>query len=163
MAIRLIKIQGYHLRLKRWRKPEVALVEAIDAETIRVRFNEDVKYSHATNKANYELRDSDGIRIDETDIDKIRAANGLKDDDTDVYDIKMKKDKKLTGDKYTLKIKNIADTSDNVMEDYEAKFDGEDDEAPTVKGISRTEKKVFVRFSEKMDRASLRKLKTTDL
>lgn len=138
-------------------KPEVVSVEAIDSETIRVRFNEDVKYRHATNKSNYELRDSNGIRIDETDIDKIEAANGLTDDDTDVYDIKMKTDKKLTGDKYTLKIKNIADTSDNVMDDCETKFNGEDDEAPTVKGISRTEKKVFVRFSEKMDRASLRK------
>ncbi|KIN80597.1 cell wall-binding repeat-containing protein [Clostridium botulinum] len=138
-------------------KPEVVSVEAIDSETIRVRFNEDVKYRHATNKSNYELRDSNGIRIDETDIDKIEAANGLTDDDTDVYDIKMKTDKKLTGDKYTLKIKNIADTSDNVMDDCETKFNGEDDEAPTVLGVSRTKKKVFVRFSEKMDRASLRK------
>ncbi|WP_434284318.1 cell wall-binding repeat-containing protein [Clostridium botulinum] len=138
-------------------KPEVVSVEAIDAETIRVRFSEDVKYSNAINTSNYELRDSDGIRIDGTDIDKIEAANGLTDDDTDVYDIKMKTDKKLTGDKYTLKIKNIADTSDNVMDDCETKFNGEDDEAPTVKGVSRTTKKVFVRFSEKMDRASLRK------
>ena len=136
-------------------KPEVVSVEAIDAETIRVRFSEDVKYSNAINTSNYELRDSNGIRIDGTDIDKIEAANGS-DSDTDVYDIKMKDGKKLTGDKYTLKIKNIADTSDNVMEDSETEFNGEDDEAPTVKGISRTEKKVFVRFSEKMDRASLR-------
>ncbi|MBD5644983.1 cell wall-binding repeat-containing protein [Clostridium botulinum] len=137
-------------------KPEVVSVEAIDAETIRVRFSEDVKYSNAINTSNYELRDSDGIRIDGTDIDKIEAANGST-SDTDVYDIKMKSGKKLTGDKYTLKIKNIADTSDNVMEDSETKFNGEDDEAPTVKGVSRTTKKVFVRFSEKMDRASLRK------
>lgn len=136
-------------------KPEVVSVEAIDAETIRVRFSEDVKYSNAINTSNYELRDSDGIRIDGTDIDKIEAANGST-SDTDVYDIKMKSGKKLTGDKYTLKIKNIADTSDNVMEDSEIKFNGEDDEAPTIKGISRTDKKVFVRFSEKMDRASLR-------
>ncbi|NFC89356.1 cell wall-binding repeat-containing protein [Clostridium botulinum] len=137
-------------------KPEVVSVEAIDAETIRVRFNEDVKNSNARNKSNYELRDSDGIRIDKTYIEKVEATNGSK-DDTDVYDIKMYPDKKLTGDKYTLKVKNIADTSDNVMDDYETEFKGEDDEAPTVLGVSRSEEKVFVRFSEKMDRASLRK------
>ncbi|ACQ54143.1 cell wall-binding repeat-containing protein [Clostridium botulinum] len=136
-------------------KPEVVLVEAIDAETIRVRFNEDVKYKHAINKSNYELRDSDGIRID-GDIKDIVAANGTE-DDTDVYDIKMDKSKNLTGDKYTLKIKNIADTSDNVMDDYETEFKGEDDEAPTVKGVAQNGKKVIVRFSEKMDRTSLRK------
>ncbi|WP_225893149.1 cell wall-binding repeat-containing protein [Clostridium botulinum] len=136
-------------------KPEVVLVEAIDAETIRVRFNEDVKYKHAINESNYELRDSDGIRID-GDIKEIVAANGTE-DDTDVYDIKMKKGKNLTGDKYTLKIKNIADTSDNVMDDYETEFKGEDDEAPTVKGVAQNGKKVIVRFSEKMDRTSLRK------
>lgn len=61
----------------------------------------------------------------------------------------MKTDKKLTGDKYTLKIKNIADTSDNVMDDCETKFNGEDDEAPTVKGISRTEKKYLLDFQKK--------------
>ncbi len=120
-------------------KPEVVLVEAIDAETIRVRFNEDVKYKHAINKSNYELRDSDGIRID-GDIKDIVAANGTE-DDTDVYDIKMDKSKNLTGDKYTLKIKNIADTSDNVMDDYETEFKGEDDEAPTVKGVAQNGKK----------------------
>ncbi|WP_243249709.1 cell wall-binding repeat-containing protein [Clostridium botulinum] len=136
-------------------KPEVVLVEAIDAETIRVRFNEDVKYKHAINESNYELRDSDGIRID-GDIKEIVAANGTE-DDTDVYDIKMKKGKNLTGDKYTLKIKNIADTSDNVMDDCETEFKGEDDEAPTVKGVAQNGKKVIVRFSEKMDRTSLRK------
>ncbi|MBY6955834.1 cell wall-binding repeat-containing protein [Clostridium botulinum] len=136
-------------------KPEVVLVEAIDAETIRVRFNEDVKYKHAINESNYELRDSDGIRID-GDIKEIVAANGTE-DDTDVYDIKMGKGKNLTGDKYTLKIKNIADTSDNVMDDYETEFKGEDDEAPTVKGVAQNGKKVIVRFSEKMDRTSLRK------
>ncbi|NFB18520.1 cell wall-binding repeat-containing protein [Clostridium botulinum] len=136
-------------------KPEVVSVEAIDSETIRVKFNEDVKHSNATNKSNYELRDSDGIRID-GDIDRVDAAN-KSDGDTDVYDIKMKTKKKLTGAKYTLKVKNIADTSDNVMDDYETEFKGEDDEAPTVTGVSRSGEKVFVRFSEKMDRASLRK------
>ncbi len=69
----------------------------------------------------------------------------------------MDKSKNLTGDKYTLKIKNIADTSDNVMDDYETEFKGEDDEAPTVKGVAQNGKKVIVRFSEKMDRTSLRK------
>ncbi|WP_261782884.1 cell wall-binding repeat-containing protein [Clostridium botulinum] len=134
-------------------KPEVVNVEAIDSETIRVKFNKDVKNSNATNKSNYELRDSNGIRID-GDINKVEAANKST-GDTNVYDIKM--DEKLTGDKYTLKVKNIADTSDNVMDDYETEFKGEDDEAPTVLGVSRNAEKVFVRFSEKMDRASLRK------
>lgn len=53
----------------------------------------------------------------------------------------MGKGKNLTGDKYTLKIKNIADTSDNVMDDYETEFKGEDDEAPTVKGVAQNGKK----------------------
>ncbi|APQ98236.1 cell wall-binding repeat-containing protein [Clostridium botulinum] len=136
-------------------KPEVVNVEAIDAETIRVKFNKDVKNSNARNKSNYELRDSNGIRID-GDIDRVDAANKSK-EDTDVYDIKMDTTKKLTGDKYTLKVKNIADTSDNVMDDYETEFRGEDDEAPEVLAVSRSNEKVFVRFSEKMDRASLRK------
>ncbi len=54
----------------------------------------------------------------------------------------MKTDKKLTGDKYTLKIKNIADTSDNVMDDCETKFNGEDDEAPTVKVFQEQRKSI---------------------
>ncbi|MEL5864040.1 cell wall-binding repeat-containing protein, partial [Clostridium cochlearium] len=112
-------------------KPKVVSVQSIDAETIRVRFSEDVKHSHATNKSNYELKDSNGTDITNSDIDDIVAANGTE-DDTDVYDIKMKKEKKLTGAKYTLKIKNVADTSDNVMDDYTATLNGEDDEAPKV-------------------------------
>lgn len=132
-------------------------IESIDAETIRVRFSEDVKYSNATNKSNYELKDLNGIDITNSDIDYIVAANGTK-DDTNVYDIKM--NKKLTGSKYTLKVKNIADTSDNVMDDYENTFKGEDDEAPTVIGVSQMKNdeknKVVVRFSERMDRSSVR-------
>lgn len=65
-------------------------IESIDAETIRVRFSEDVKYSNATNKSNYELKDLNGIDITNSDIDYIVAANGTK-DDTNVYDIKMNK------------------------------------------------------------------------
>lgn len=137
-------------------KPKVVSVQSIDAETIRVRFNEDVKYSHATNKSNYELKDSNGTDITNSDIDDIVAANGTE-DDTNVYDIKM--EKKLTGAKYTLKIKNVADTSDNVMDDYTATLNGEDDEAPTVDGVTQKQdekKKVIIRFSEKMDRSSVR-------
>ncbi|WP_076236568.1 cell wall-binding repeat-containing protein [Clostridium botulinum] len=138
-------------------KPRVINIESIDAETIRVRFSEDVKYSNATNKSNYELKDSNGIDITNSDIKEVVAANGTK-DDTNVYDIKM--NKKLTGSKYTLKVKNIADTSDNVMDDYENTFKGEDDEAPTVIGVSQMKNdeknKVVVRFSERMDRSSVR-------
>ncbi|HCL4570762.1 TPA: cell wall-binding repeat-containing protein [Clostridium botulinum] len=138
-------------------KPRVINIESIDAETIRVRFSEDVKYNNATNKSNYELKDLNGIDITNSDIDYIVAANGTK-DDTNVYDIKM--NKKLTGSKYTLKVKNIADTSDNVMDDYENTFTGEDDEAPTVIGVSQMKNdeknKVIVRFSERMDRSSVR-------
>ncbi|KOM96376.1 cell surface protein [Clostridium botulinum] len=138
-------------------KPRVINIESIDAETIRVRFSEDVKYSNATNKSNYELKDSNGIDITNSDIKEVVSANGKK-DDTNVYDIKM--DKKLTGSKYTLKVKNIADTSDNVMDDYENTFKGEDDEAPTVIGVSQMKNdeknKVVVRFSERMDRSSVR-------
>lgn len=137
-------------------KPKVVSVQSIDAETIRVRFSEDVKHSHATNKSNYELKDSNGTDITNSDIDDIVAANGTE-DDTNVYDIKM--EKKLTGAKYTLKIKNVADTSDNVMDDYTATLNGEDDEAPTVDGVTQKQdekKKVIIRFSEKMDRSSVR-------
>ncbi|EJO5346287.1 cell wall-binding repeat-containing protein [Clostridium botulinum] len=139
-------------------KPEVLGVESIDAETIRVRFNEDVKYSNATNKSNYELKDSNGIDITNSDIEDVVATNGTK-DDTNVYDIKMYSAKKLTGAKYTLKVKNIADTSDNVMDDYETKFKGADDQAPKVDGVSKNKdekNKVIIRFSERMDRSSVR-------
>lgn len=144
-------------------KPKVAAVTSIDAETIRIRFSEDVKYKHATTQDNYELKDADGVDVTDEyikeeynkDTDEgIKAANGTK-DDTDVYDIKLSK--KLTGGKYTLKIKNIADTSDNVMDDYTTTFNGEDDEAPEVNGIKYIGKKIIVQFSEEMDKASLRK------
>jgi putative cell wall-binding protein len=137
-------------------KPKVAAVTSIDAETIRVRFTEDVRYNHATNRSNYELKDSTGTDIT-SDIDEIKAANGTTTDDTDVYDIKMLKDYKLSGSKYTLKIENIADTSDNVMDDYTATINGEDDEAPEVDGVRRNGEKIIIKFSEEMDRASLRK------
>ncbi|MEL5900300.1 Ig-like domain-containing protein [Clostridium sporogenes] len=150
-------------------KPKVASVTSIDANTIRVRFTEDVRYNHAVNKSNYELKDSNGTNITDEyfETDAISAANGKKDKDTDVYDIKLKKE--LTSKKYTLKIENIADTSDNVMDDYTATFNGEDDEAPfvekAVKKVTKSEKdatkvtkvEVVIQFSEEMDRASLRK------
>ncbi|RXI74943.1 cell wall-binding repeat-containing protein [Clostridium tetani] len=143
-------------------KPKVVSVTSIDSETIRVRFSEDVKNTHATNKDNYELKDKSGSDIS-SDIKEVKAANGTDTDDTDVYDIKMDSEKNLTGSKYTLKIKNIADTSDNVMDDYTATLNGEDDEAPTVFKVKkytdsdRNKEKITIEFSEEMDKASIRK------
>ncbi|NOH16078.1 cell wall-binding repeat-containing protein [Clostridium cochlearium] len=149
-------------------KPKVASVTSIDANTIRVRFTEDVRYNHAVNESNYELKDSKGTNITDEyfETNAISAANGKKDKDTDVYDIKLKKE--LTSKKYTLKIENIADTSDNVMDDYTATFNGEDDEAPYVKkavkkitksndGSKVTKYEVIVQFSEDMNKTTLRK------
>ncbi|NRS87093.1 hypothetical protein BD780_004318 [Clostridium tetanomorphum] len=136
-------------------KPKVASITSIDAETIRVRFTEDVRYTHATNTKNYELKDSSGTDIS-SDIKEVKAANGT-DDDTDVYDIKLKDEKNLSSKKYTLKIKNIADTSDNIMDDYEGQLNGEDDVAPKVDGARRDGKKIVIQFSEEMDSSSVKK------
>ncbi|STA91582.1 cell wall-binding repeat-containing protein [Clostridium cochlearium] len=141
-------------------KPTVASVVAIDSETIRIRFSEDVRNSHATTTENYELKDSDGTDISSY-IDKVEVVNGDKGDSVDVYDLKIDSENKLTGNKYTLKIKNIADTSDNVMDDYTATFNGEDDKAPKVDKVAKLSEdgkdKVIVQFSEEMDSSTIRK------
>lgn len=133
-------------------KPKVANVLTVDDSTIRVVFDKDVSKSSAINSKNYTLRDSKGSKISlESENTKISDS---------IYDIKLYKDAKLDGSKYTLKIESISDLAGNVMDEYTATINGEEI-VPEVKDAMIVEKeknKVVVVFGQEMKASSVNKL-----
>ncbi|MHC6178739.1 cell wall-binding repeat-containing protein [Clostridium sp. JNZ X4-2] len=146
-------------------KPTVLSASVIDNTTLRVQFSEDVKYNYATNKDNYELKDSSDVDVMHTDKDKIDivASNG-KSDDTDTYDIKFDNTStKLDSSKYTLTVKNVVDLANepNKMDDQTVDVDGDTSESPSLNDIEAFQKKdstteVAIYFGKEMDSSSLR-------
>lgn len=139
-------------------KPQVTNVTITDNDTIRVKFNKDVSNSYATAKGNYKIVDSNG-----TDISyKINYITSVYVDGNSkkTFDIKFTDDNALKGLKYTITIKNIADTNSvsNIMEPYTTVLSGTNDEQPTVTEIVRRSddsKAVAIFFNKAMDEDSL--------
>ncbi|MBC2581579.1 cell wall-binding repeat-containing protein [Clostridium sp. DJ247] len=138
-------------------KPTVTNVAMIDSSTIRVTFSKDIDKTYATKVSNYTLKDNSDLDIT-NHIAYIRPANSnITDNSTasvnsisndNVWDIKMKSgdDNKLTGSKYTLKIKNLIDTTSNrnVMDEYTTTLTGNDDVAPKIAQVSSIDTRLAV-------------------
>lgn len=163
-------------------KPTVVKLEAIDNETIHVKYSKDVDNTYATQKDNYVLKDEKGTDISEH-IKSIANTSGNSDDASDYY-IKLYKFKstmesekglpisagdeneewRLTQQKYTLTIKNIRDTAStpNIMDDYPGVISNVNDTVkPMGTGIYKKDRgtgdkdKVVVYFSKSMDTSTL--------
>ncbi|MBP2033725.1 putative cell wall-binding protein/acyl carrier protein [Clostridium algifaecis] len=117
-------------------KPKITSSSIIDSETIRIKFNKEVTRSYAQDKGNYTITDSDGNDITYK-IDSINSISIDGNSNTN-FDIKLKDDA-LKGSKYTLTIKNVADTSSpaNIMDTYTTLLAGTDDEGLNVTKIVR--------------------------
>ncbi|WPC42240.1 cell wall-binding repeat-containing protein [Clostridium sp. JS66] len=160
-------------------KPTVLDAKIEDSETIRLRFSKDIDATYAIHSNNYVLKDSTGLDIT-SHIKEIKPSTGVKKsdgswDDSKTWDIKMYKnpaekggstdsttDWRLTGSKYSLTIKNLADTTSNknMMDPWDTQLTGTDDVAPKVTAVyaksqtstdSDWKQKVVVYFSEAMD------------
>lgn len=168
-------------------KPTVTDVNMIDSETIRVTFSKDIDWNYATDLKNYTLKDAHGVDISNhiriakpanmSVGDTDTKDNISKGDNDKVWDIKMWKnagdakskgisttdpstdDWRLTGSKYTLTIKNLADTTSNrnVIDEYNTTLNGTDDVAPKMNefAYATSPKKVVLTFTEAMDSSTL--------
>lgn len=142
-------------------KPSVSSVEALDDDTIRVRFNKDVDVNYAANVSNYKIQDNDGTDItndSECGVDDITVPGGST-TTANVFDINMKD--KLVDSQYTITIKNIQDTAStpNVMDDYSTTFDGSGDVNAKVTGVYAVTgdncRKITLVFNKEMDSSTL--------
>ncbi len=167
-------------------KPTVLTSDMVDSETIRLKFSKDIDATYATQISNYTLKDSSGLDIT-AHIKEIKPSTSVKTDsgawdNCDAWDIKMYKnpaekdstssdqttDWRLTGSKYSLTVKNLADTTSNrnAMAEWNTTLNGNDDVAPKVTAVyaksatdsdSDAYRKVVVYFSEAMNTSTLTK------
>ncbi|MCT8978544.1 cell wall-binding repeat-containing protein [Clostridium sp. CX1] len=143
-------------------KPQVTNVSLIDDDTIRVKFNKDVSNSYATNRSNYKLIDSDGTDVTYK-IDYIKSVY-MDGNDKRTFDINFQSNNDLKGSKFTLTIKNIADTNStsNVMDTYTTVISGLADGGPKVTSIVKVvddDQSLVIFFDKTMDQSSLCELK----
>lgn len=152
-------------------KPKVVSAASVDNQTIRIKFNKNMKYEYAINRVNYKLLDSKGVNIS-NHIKEIKSSNEVI-GDTDTYDVKLYKtageagasssydDSEyfcLTGKTVSLKIKNLVDTavSANMMDEYTATITSVDNIAPKVEAVYGkytidNTYEIIIYFSEEMD------------
>lgn len=138
-------------------QPEITSASILDSETIRIKFNKDVVRSYATDKGNYDIKDSDGNNINY----KIKyiSTKTVDGNNNRTFDIKFE-DNSLNGLKYTLSVQNIVDTEShpNVMKSYSSVVSGTNDEGVKVtKIIKRADKDnaVTIFFSKTMNDSEL--------
>lgn len=139
-------------------KPQITNVSTIDDNIIRIKFNKDVSNSYATSQYNYKIVDSDGNDVSY----KINSISSVYIDGNDkrTYDIKFKTKNDLKGSKFTLTVKNIADTSSpsNVMDTYTTVIKGLDDDGPRVTSIVKVydnDQALVIFFDKTMDESTL--------
>lgn len=135
-------------------KPAVLSASVIDNTHIRVKFSEAAENQYATGKGNYILQDSNGSILSYISTVYVDTASSFS--DTFILSLNTA----LTGDKYTLKIRNIADLArtPNIMDDYTIELTWKDSEAPTITeevAPAGSSSQVTVYFSEAMDRLSI--------
>nr|WP_278001674.1 hypothetical protein [Clostridium botulinum] len=144
--------------------PTIKSVYAINDETIRVVFSEDVDANFAKDKNNYEIKDNAGdvkYSTDKNEDDNFTVETGVNDDDA-IVDIKL--GEALDGSQYVLNVKGVRDLYGNSMENASIKFTVPDDTKPTLKVVTGTQSNavldkdndcIEVFFSEAMDSDSL--------
>lgn len=135
-------------------KPLVSSVDFKDSTTVKVAFSEAVDTTlnganSATNVANYVLKDAEG---------KVVAVTGVANPSADKKTFELTTSQ-LNGGVYTLEVKNVVDLaiSKNKLDTVTKSFVATDKVAPTVTTTAEVinSKKVKIKFSEAMDKASI--------
>lgn len=139
-------------------KPQVTNVSIPNDTTIRVKFSKDVSSGYATNKANYKLVDSEGTDVSYK-IDHVDSVY-LDSNDKRTFDLKFKTDDDLKDSKFTITIKNVADTNTpvNVMDTYTTVISGLGENDLKVTAIVKKEdndQALVVFFNKTMDESSI--------
>lgn len=139
-------------------KPQITNVSIVNDDTIRIKFNKDVSSSYAESKSNYKILDSDGVDVSY----KIEYIDSVCVDGNynRTYDIKFKTDDDLKGSKFTLTVKNIADTSSpaNIMDTYTTVISGLDDDGPSITSIVKVydnDQALVIFFDKSMDESTI--------
>ncbi|MGE7949234.1 Ig-like domain-containing protein, partial [Lysinibacillus sp. NPDC093688] len=131
-------------------RPEVKKVEVKDAKTLAITFSKTLGTS-AGNKNNYTILDKDGKVISVKDASL----------STDKKTVTVTLYKELSDGKNTLEVKNVKDNTklENTMLDYKEVIENADKVPPTIdsKSWSTSDRRVVIKFSEKMDIESLSK------
>ena len=124
--------------------PTVVKVEATAEDKIEITFSESVEESQAVNKDNYAIK-KDGKEVEAT-ISEIKYVS-------EDNKVEITLSEKLSGGKYTIDVKDIADTSvsKNKIKAITLEFEVTDKTAPEVVGkVTYVGNLVYVKYNEPM-------------
>jgi len=141
-------------------QPWVVSVSCLSDTKVRVRFSENMDKDYAQNRSNYSIKDSDGVEVFGKDAGGT-AKTVPADEDSDTVELIMPSGEYLRESDYTIKIKDICDTSldRNFIDTYTATFDGYDDFGPELEGVvvdGDDDSIAICFFSEKLDDSTVR-------
>ncbi|HPT91858.1 MAG TPA: Ig-like domain-containing protein [Acetivibrio sp.] len=123
--------------------PTVVKVEATAEDKIEITFSESVKADQAKNEDNYAIK-KDGKEVDAaiSDIKYVSEDNK----------VEITLSEKLSGGKYTIDVKDIADTSisENKIKAITLEFEVTDKTAPEVRDVTYVNQFVYVSYNEPM-------------
>lgn len=123
--------------------PTVVKVEATAEDKIEITFSESVKADQAVNEDNYAIK-KDGKEVEAT----ISGIAYVFEDNK----VKITLSEKLSGGKYTIDVKDIADTSisENKIKAITLEFEVTDKTAPVVEKVTYVGNLVYVKYNEPM-------------
>jgi len=123
--------------------PTVVKVEATAEDKIEITFSESVNESQAENEDNYAIK-KDGKEVEAT----ISGITYVSEDNK----VEITLSEKLSGGKYTIDVKDIADTSisENKIKAITLEFEVTDKTAPVVEKVTYVGNLVYVKYNESM-------------
>lgn len=123
--------------------PTVVKVEATAEDKIEITFSESVNESQAENEDNYAIK-KDGKEVEAT----ISGITYVSEDNK----VEITLSEKLSGGKYTIDVKDIADTSisENKIKAITLEFEVTDKTAPVVEKVTYVGNLVYVKYNEPM-------------
>lgn len=123
--------------------PTVVKVEATAENEIEITFSESVNQTQAENEDNYAIK-KDGKEVEAT----ISGIAYVSEDNK----VKITLSEKLSGGKYTIDVKDIADTSisENKIKAITLEFEVTDKTAPVVEKVTYVDNFVYVKYNEPM-------------
>ncbi len=123
--------------------PTVVKVEATAEDKIEITFSESVNETQAKNEDNYAIK-KDGKEVEAT----INTINYVSEDNK----VEITLSEKLSGGKYTIDVKDIADTSisENKIKAITLEFEVTDKTAPVVEKVTYVGNLVYVKYNEPM-------------
>lgn len=123
--------------------PTVVKVEATAENEIEITFSESVNRTQAENEDNYAIK-KDGKEVEAT----ISGIEYVSEDNK----VRITLSEKLSGGKYTIDVKDIADTSisENKIKAITLEFEVTDKTAPVVEKVTYVDNFVYVKYNEPM-------------